>query len=335
MRILKFALLLVAARLVTPTFCSAQTKVIESNSGTAYGKVLLALNHKFIEHAEVKLYNLSTGWSSATLTDADGKFELEGLPLGQYRLTVKAPLCERFEIQVSIEEGTGPLRLELAKLSELGTPVNNLVVSVQELKESSKAESAFERGTKFLQKGDAQSSLVYFEKAVAKDPGYYRAYHNLGLAQYLLGEKAQAEEALQRAIDLTNGGYAPSQFALAMILLDKQQYGEAEAVILQGLTMEPGSAQGEYLLGLVQFASERFAEAERSARGALLRSANQAEAYILLAEIHARRHEPYSVEADVAAYFRLDREGPLADEANLLLKQAQIEISKVPGDLRL
>jgi hypothetical protein len=54
----------------------------------------------------------------------------------------------------------------------------------------------------------------------------------------------------------------------------------------------------------------------------------------LLAEIHARRHEPYYVEADVVAYLRLDGHGPLADEANLLLKQAQMEISKGPGDLR-
>lgn len=334
MRILKFALLLVAAKLVTPAFCLAQTEVIPGNSGTAYGKVLLAMNHKSMEHAQVNLYNLSTGWSTATITDADGRFELEGLPLGQYSLTVTAPLCERFEIQVSIREGTGPLLLELAKSPRPGTPVNNAVVSVEELKMSSKAESAFERGTRLLQKGDARSSVVYFEKAVAKDPGYYRAYHNLGLAQYLLGEKAQAEETLQRAIDLTDGGYAPSQFALAMILLEKQQYGNAEALIQRGLNMEPGSAQGEYLLGLVQFASGRFAEAERSARDALLRSANQAEAYILLAEIHARRQEPYSVEADVAAYLRLDGHGPLAHEANLLLKQAEMEISKGPGDLR-
>lgn len=51
--------------------------------------------------------------------------------------------------------------------------------------------------------------------------------------------------------------------------------------------MEPGSSQGEYLLGLVQFACERFEDAEKSAREALFRSANQAEAYILLAENHS------------------------------------------------
>ena len=253
MRILKFAMVLVVAILVTAVFCAAQTKVIGTNSEAVYRPT---------------------------------------------------------------------------------TPVNDSVVSVQELKMSGNAETAFERGTKSLQKGDARSSLVYFKKALTKDAGYYRAYHNLGLALYLLGEKAQAEEALQRAIDLTNGGYAPSQFALALILLENRQYGKAEAVIQRGLTMDPCSAQGEYLLASAQFASERFADAEKSARDALLRNANQAEAYILLAEIHARRHEPYSVKADATAYLRLDEHGPLADEANLLLKQAQMEISKGLGDLR-
>jgi tetratricopeptide (TPR) repeat protein len=221
-----------------------------------------------------------------------------------------------------------------SQTTENKTPVNDSVVSVQELKMSGKAESVFMKGTKLLQKGDARSSLVYFEHAIKKDPGYYRAYHNLGLAQYELGDKTRAEEAFQRAIDLTKGGFAPSQFALGTILFERQQYRQAEAVIQNGLTMEPGSALGKYLLGLVQFASERLTDAERSAHDALFRSAEETDAYILLAQIHARRHEPYSVKADVAAYLRLDGHGPLADQANMLLQRAQMEISKSAGSSR-
>jgi tetratricopeptide (TPR) repeat protein len=220
----------------------------------------------------------------------------------------------------AIENKTGPARET--------TPVNDAVVSVQELKKSGKAESAFEKGTKLLRKGDARGSVAYFERALAKDPGYYRAYHNLGLAQYLLGETAQAEEALQRAINLTKGGYAPSQFALGMILVEKQQFREAETVIQRGLDMEPGSALGKYFLGLVQLALNRLPDAEKSAHDALFRSAEQADAHILLAMIHERERKPLAVEAEVAAYLKLEGHGPLENEANVLLQRAQKEISQ-------
>jgi len=334
MRIPRFPLFLAIAELITPILSTAQSQTIESNTGTAYGTVLLAMNHKPIERAQVDFHNLSTGWEAATLTNADGKFDLAGLPLGQYRLKVTVPFCYRFEIAVDVVERTGPLSLELDKSPQPATPVNDSVVSVDELKMSGKAESVFVKGTKLLQKGDARRSLVYFKRALAKDPEYYRAYHNLGLAQYLLGDKARAEESFQKAIDLTNGGYAPSQFALGAILLEERKYRQAETLIQNGLIMEPGSALGKYLLGLVQFASERLTDAERSANDALFRSADQTEAYILLAQIHARLHEPYSVEADVAAYLKLDGHGPLAGEANLLLQRAQMEISKGAGSIR-
>jgi tetratricopeptide (TPR) repeat protein len=206
--------------------------------------------------------------------------------------------------------------------------VNDAVVSVQELKMSGKAESAFEKGTKLLQKGDARGSVTYFHRALAKDPGYYRAYHNLGLAQYRLGETAKAEEALQRAIDLTNGGYAPSQFALGMILFEKKEIRGAETVIQRGLEMEPGSALGKYFLGLVQFALNKVPDAEKSAHDALFRNADQADAHILLAMIHEREHKPFAVEAEVVAYLKMEGHGPLENEANALMQRAQKEISQ-------
>jgi tetratricopeptide (TPR) repeat protein len=220
----------------------------------------------------------------------------------------------------TIENKTGPARE--------ATPINDAVVSVQELKMSGKAESAFEKGTKLLQKGDARGSVAYFERAIAKDPSYYRAYHNLGLAKYRLGETEQAEEALQQAIDVTNGGYAPSQFALGMILLEKQEFRKAETLIQRGLEMEPGSALGKYFLGLVQLALNRLPDAERSAHDALFRSAGQADALILLALIHEREHKPFAVEAEIAAYLKLEGHGPLENEANVLLQRAQREIGQ-------
>jgi predicted Zn-dependent protease len=153
----------------------------------------------------------------------------------------------------------------------------------------------------------------------------------MGLAHYELGDRAQAEQDFQESINLTNGGYTPSQFALGMILCERQEFREAERLIQNGLAMEPGSAVGKYFLGLVQFAMNRPAEAERSARDALWRNADQAEAHILLAKIHERAHKPYAVTRDVAAYLELDPHGPLESEATGLLQRAQQRISLSAG----
>jgi tetratricopeptide (TPR) repeat protein len=206
------------------------------------------------------------------------------------------------------------------------TPRNDSVVSLQELKMSGKAESAFAKGTKLLQKGDVAESIRYFQRALAKDPGYYRAYHNLGLAYQQLGQVIDAEHAFQKAIDLTSGGYAPSLFGLAAILCEEKEFQQAERLIQNGLAIEPESALGKYFLGLVQFALDRPAEAERSAHDALRSDSHQAEAYILLAKIHGRDHNPYAVAADVAAYRKLEPNGPLESEASELLDSAQREL---------
>src|SRR5215472_5022032 len=210
------------------------------------------------------------------------------------------------------------------------TPKNDSVVSVLELRMGGKADSLFAKGVKKLQKGDVQGSLTYFQRALAKDPGYYRAYHDLGLAHYQLGETLRAEEDFQKSIDLTYGGYAPSQFALAMILCEKQEFQRAEKLIQNGLAMEPSSSLGKYFSGLVQFALNRTAEAEQSARDALWRNADQADAYILLAKIHERNHNANAVIADVVAYLKLVPHGPLENEANRLLQNAQQESSQRP-----
>jgi tetratricopeptide (TPR) repeat protein len=268
------------------------------------------------------------------LTDKDGKFQFARLSPAEYRVTVTAPACERLEalvkVEVKVEGSAAPLLFQLRPAAQPPVPINNGAVSLQELRMSGKADSAFEKGVRLLQKGDARGSLVYFQRALAKDPGYYRAYHDLGLAYLQLGETARAEEDFQKSIELTNGGYAPSQFALAIILGQRQQFQQAERLIQNGLSMDPGSALGKYFLGLVQFALNQPAEAEKSAREALWRDAKQVDAHMLLAKILEASHNPRAAMAEVAAYLNLDPHGPLESEATELRNRAQRELDHPP-----
>jgi tetratricopeptide (TPR) repeat protein len=106
----------------------------------------------------------------------------------------------------------------LAQSASSSSPINDNVVSVQELRSPGKLQKAFDKGAKLLLKGDAAASIAYFDRAIAKDPSYYRAYYDKGLAHFRLGHTTEAEQAFQKTIDVTRGGYAPADFLMGVIL---------------------------------------------------------------------------------------------------------------------
>ncbi len=183
---------------------------------------------------------------------------------------------------------------------------NNYFVSVQDLKLTGKGHAAFDKGSRLLDKGDAAGSIAYLERAISESPEHYKAYYDLGVARFRLGQLAEAEEAFQKAIDLTGGGFAPPQFGLGAIFCQKKEFLLAETILQRGIELESGSAVGKYYLAWAQFGLNRLVEAERSAEQALVRNANLAEAYLLLARIHQRQRNAPAVARDLEVYLKLD-----------------------------
>ncbi len=276
-----------------------------------------------VHDARVEFTLSSTDWRGTAYTDREGRFDFAGLSRGTYRVTVCAPECESLEQTAQVEGKTGPVVLRLRK-EEASTPSReNFVISVHELNISGKARKAFEKGTKLLTQGNAEESLGYFGRAVAESPAYYQAYYNLGIAQSRLGRIAEAEQAVQKAIDLTEGRTALPQFGMGMLLCKEQQYRQAEKVIERGLELEPGSALGKYFLGWAQYGLRRLVDAEKSLHQALFRDANQPAAYFLLAKVHDQQNNPYAVVKDLDEYLKLDSSGPGSVQARALLEKAQ------------
>ncbi len=183
---------------------------------------------------------------------------------------------------------------------------SNYVVSVQDLKLAGKGHAAFDKGSRLLEKGDTAGSIAYLERAVSESPEHYKAYYDLGVARFRLGQLAEAEQAFQKAIDLTGGGFAAPQFGLGAILCQKKEFLLAETILQRGIELESGSAIGKYYLAWAQFGLNRLVEAERSAEQALVRNANLAEAYSLLARIHQRQRNAPAVARDLEVYLKLD-----------------------------
>jgi tetratricopeptide (TPR) repeat protein len=210
-----------------------------------------------------------------------------------------------------------------AGVKESAAPRNEAIVSVQELRMSDKGRKAFAKGAALLERGDAAASLAYFDQAIAEFPGFYKAYYDLGIAHFRLGHTVEAEQAFQRSINLTGGGYAPPEFGMGMVLCETQELEKAETVLQRGLDLEPGSASGKYFLGLAQFGLNHLVEAERSLRQALLRRANFPQAYLLLAKIHQRQNNSPALVEDLQEYLKLDRHSPDSKQARALLEQTQ------------
>lgn len=311
---------------ISPIKCLAQRQAVPDL--TPRGRVVRAEGDQPIRHARVELVSASTDSWESRLTDDEGRFDFPALEGVTYKVIVSAAGYQKLETTARIQRENGPLLLRLRKAEDAATPIDNNVVSIQELRMDGKADRSFSKGTKLLSKGQAAQSLVYFNRAIAKDSTYYRAYHNLGLAHLRLGHMPEAQQALQRAIDLTGGGYAPSDFAMGMALCQADDYRGAERVIQKGLEIEPGSAAGKFYLAVVQFALNRLAEAEKSVEQALSRQGDLPEAYFLLAGIHLREQNSPAVEQDLTEYLQLQPNGPQSDKARSLLARTLREMNK-------
>jgi tetratricopeptide (TPR) repeat protein len=220
------------------------------------------------------------------------------------------------------------------RMKETAAPKNEDIVSVQELRMSDKGRKAFAKGAELLEKGDAAASLAYFDQAIAEFPGFYKAYYDLGIAHFRLSHTVEAEQAFQKSIDLTGGGYAPPQFGMGMVLCETQELEMAETVIQRGLDLEPGSATGKYFLGLAQFGLNHLVDAERSVRQALLRKANFPQAYFLLARIHQRQNDSPAVVEDLQAYLKLEGHSRDSKQARALLEQTRQTIKQQASSAR-
>ena len=260
---------------------------------------------------------LSTGTPvAAVYTDGRGDFQFDQLPSGRYTVVVNEPGYE--PVQESVEAGfvSGQgLTIYLRKTNFAPSGSSGDVVSVRELSIPGKAHNAYQKGLERMAKKDPAGSLRHFQRAAAAFPSYYEAFLQLGLAQAQLGEKAEAEKALRTAIDLSGGNCAEAEFALAALLSDQEQFGDAEKLTRRGLILSPASWFGQYVLSRALFGLNRLAEAEQCARKVLSLKRDFAVVHLLLANIHIRTREQRPLLEDLDAYLALEPKGAYSAQA--------------------
>jgi tetratricopeptide (TPR) repeat protein len=268
---------------------------------------------------------LSGGQVATTFTDTSGRFEVPTDGRGSVIVTVQEQGYEPAELRVDpgFERTTPGLVITLHKLKTSLVDREGYTVSVHDLKVPGKARHAFDKGMERLQKKDLEGSLDRFKEATNAFPDYYEAYYQIGVANLELRRGNEAEQALQRSIDLSGGSYAEPQFALGALLCDRQAYPEAERVLRRAIEVEPNSWKGHLFLGQALLGQTRLAEAEKSAQEVLLRRSDVPSAYILLANIHIRKQEYILAIKDLDTFLGMKPTGSSGEQARAVRDAAQ------------
>src|SRR2546423_7029408 len=258
-----------------------------------------------------------------TYTDSVGRFEANGPDVGAYIVTVDEQGYEPVEQRVDRGGAMADVVLILKKARAFLPVHHGYTVSVKELNIPGKARREFDKGTDRLQKHDYVGGLAHFKEATNAYPDYYEAFYQAGLANMELRRWTDAEQDFQRAINLTGGGHAEAEFALGAVLCQRQAYADAEAALRRGRDVDSNSWKGYVFMGEALFGQNRLDEAEKNAREAILRKPDAASAYILLANVHVRRHQYVMALSDLDTYLKLKPTGPTSDQARDVRNAAQ------------
>jgi Tfp pilus assembly protein PilF len=292
---------------------------------TIAGSVLIDGQALPAARVRVDVKALSGGEVATTFTDTSGRFEVPTDGRGSVIVTVQEQGYEPVELRVDpgFERSAPGVVITLHKLKTSAGDREGYAVSVHDLKVPGKARHAFDKGMERLQKKDLEGSLDRFKEATNAFPDYYEAYYQIGVANLELRRGNEAEQALQRSIDLSGGRYAEPQFALGALLCDRQAYPEAERVLRRAIEVEPNSWKGHLFLGQALLGQTRLAEAEKSAQEVLLRRSDLPSAYILLANIHIRKQEYILAIKDLDTFLGMKPVGSSSQQARAVRDAAQ------------
>jgi tetratricopeptide (TPR) repeat protein len=294
---------------------NGQVPESQTVTGVISGIVFSRGNNRSVANVIVSVRSDSEGISRSVLTDSAGQFEVQGIPTGQYVISIEEPGYDYFKATEQLDGASLKLLLYLVPSTSQQANQSAYTVSVRELNIPYKAQDEFRKGLEHLKKNAFQESLNHFLKATRIFKEYFEAYYHVGLVQLKLGRRDEAMQSFQESINLSGGHYARAQYGMGYVLYLQGRPREAEKALRRGLEADASLPEGHAILGMVLLQLDRVEEAERSEREALLRNPNFAQAYLVLSEICARRRDYRQQIQDLDSYLKLQPTGPESERA--------------------
>lgn len=190
---------------------------------------------------------------------AKGRFKIEDLAPGTYKLTFAVPDLGYMEKTVSISPGEadadGKLKLEFDFV-----PEGETIEPVEREKISDKAAKAFEKGSREFSRGNGKKAFREFEDAVKESSGYAEAWEHMGMIQHTEGNLDDAEKYFRKSLEIDPNSYR-ALADLGTILLLKGDPAGARDLYGKAILIRPDDPQPRTQLGMALFQLEEFSMA--------------------------------------------------------------------------
>lgn len=121
------------------------------------------------------------------------------------------------------------------------------------------ARELYLEGVRLLGADEPRKADELFQRALAADPGFYRAWLKLGIVRYKLEDPVGEIEAYRRCLELAPD-YVPAWINLGHALLASDDLEGAGQAYEKVLSLEPLHADARFNLGLVAYDLARFEE---------------------------------------------------------------------------
>ena len=282
-------------------------------------------NRTPLQGVRVELRSFTGGAVGTEFTRDGGNFEFRNLREGHYELIVTQAGYHTVTQALDVVESILGVSIELhPSVAATTAPPGLPPVSARDLAIPRKAHESMDKGLALIdKKSDYRGGIKRFERAIQAFPEYYEAYTEIGIAYMHLGNNASAEQALQKAMQLSREQDVVVLSWLAALLNDSHRFVDAEPIARKAFDLDASSWQANAELARSLLGLGRPAEAEQSALAASKLRPENPLLYLVLANVHSQLGNPSALLGDLTNYLHLAPNGPMADQAREQRKQLQ------------
>ncbi|HUE84357.1 MAG TPA: tetratricopeptide repeat protein [Pyrinomonadaceae bacterium] len=298
----------------------AKYKSADTNNAVIEGRVSLPSGFAAERNVKITLRNsqmiLFTRYSSK-----HGEFRFDNLSEGVYYVRAEVQEFDPVEQRVALGRGiVSQLTLQLREKASAVSFNTRRVVSVAELRQSvpTAARKEYERGLKFVAKGNVSKAATHFQKAVSIYPEYLAARNDLG-AQFLkLNRIDEAEEHFHLVLK-TDPKNFNANFNLGLVRVERKDYVDAISQLNRAIAIDRTRPVARLWLGIALLEKGELVPAEKELMKALVMGGGECiAAHYHLARIYLSRGDTAEALRAVRAYLDEAPKGEYRDEARQL-----------------